>query len=885
MSRLRSWALLSAAILAGTIALAFSHNRLFHEARAAACERVDDVRAAAGRVLHDVVAEGALALAAWEPGTEPPSPFREVRRVSAGQPWEWMSPFDAGAVRVAFVKGDLLVAVPVGGGVVEGTIDALHLRAALADAPDVGPPGERSGGDPARFSALGFADSHGQAQWRWRLEEEEAEPDEPSTLEQQKARLFGDDSKPPKVLRNIAADRPDEYETGGIAQSYKGFSGNKVYGTWERWEPAPELWTFAEIDESVADVGVPGLRLEYEGKVLVVILWWHLGIGLSVLALIGTGWAWLRSRNEQLGVIIRTLGFVRPYMRGVALVLFLGLISQGVAATKVLFSAAIFDWVLVDTTADAIQRLWVIGIGLALVAVIAGVTTYFHQYMGGYYQVGIMADVRLAIGRKLAELPISFHDRFRTGDLISRIERDAMHLRKVLNLAFKTVAIEPFKLGWAAVFAFVLNSGLALVLLGLPLLMGPLFRIMRRIKKRAKKRQEQRAEISHVLVQLLAGIKVVKAFAGEQREAERLDAANREMVKTARKVAKLGALAHGMLDALQMLGAAIVLVAGGYLILTGGVTTGELVGFMIVLQQFYTGSKRLTTTANQIVDASAGIERVYEILDTKSDLLDGPNVMQRAPLQRSIRLEGVHFSYRNQEILHGIDLEIPAGQVVALVGPTGAGKSTVCSLVARFYDVTEGRVTYDGVDVREYTVRSLVDNLGIVTQDAFLFNTTVEENIRYGRADATREEIEQAARDAFVHDEIMSMEKRYAKVVGERGAAVSGGQRQRITIARALLADAPVLILDEATSALDSHAEQQVQSALERLMAGRTVLVVAHRLSTIMHADKVVVLDGGRVVEEGAPQDLLADPNGRFRRMYDVQMGSANGLIDPAPAD
>jgi len=542
----------------------------------------------------------------------------------------------------------------------------------------------------------------------------------------------------------------------------------------------------------------------------------------------------------------------------------------------------VFSFVLEAPPGEAIDRLWMLGGAVSLLGVVAGLITYFQKCLAAFYQVAMMADVRLVIGRKMASMPLSFHDSFRAGDLIARIERDTAMLRRVYNLLFKNAAVEPFRLGWAAVMACMLNPRLALVLLLLPLLMGPLFRIMKRIKKRAGKRQAQRADISHVLIQLLAGIKVVKAFAGEEREAQRLDGVNRTLVGTARKIARLTSFSEALIDLLQMLGAALVLVAGGYFILSGEVTTGELFGFMVVMQQFYGGAKKVTSTANQLVDASSGVERVYEILDAESDMLDGHLDLPAEPLSDGVRLEGVTFSYRNKTILHDVTLDVPAGQVVALVGPTGAGKSTICSLVARFYDPSEGRVTYDGVDVREYRLSSLMGALSIVTQDAFLFNTTIEENIRYGKPDATQEEVEEAARAAFVHDEIVSMEAGYQKLAGERGSAVSGGQRQRITIARAILSNSPMLILDEATSALDSHAEKQVQAALDRLMEGRTVLVVAHRLSTILHADKVVVLDDGRIVEEGPPDALLARPDGRFRRMYDLQIGGAELRDDEA---
>jgi len=278
---------------------------------------------------------------------------------------------------------------------------------------------------------------------------------------------------------------------------------------------------------------------------------------------------------------------------------------------------------------------------------------------------------------------------------------------------------------------------------------------------------------------------------------------------------------------------------------------------------------------NKFIDAIPGTERVFEIFDSPDTLPDGAEELPRAPLREGIALEEVRFSYLENEILRGVSTLVPAGKVTAVVGPTGAGKTTLCDLVARFYDPDSGAVRYDGRDVRSVTKASLLRSVAVVTQDAFLFNASIEENIRYGRPEATQEEVEQAARDAFVHDEIEQMEGGYQKLAGERGSALSGGHRQRVTIARAVLKDAPVLILDEATSNLDAHAETQVQAALEKLIAGRTTIVVAHRLSTIRNADKVVYLEDGRIVEEGGVAELLAREGGRFRRMYDAQFGDS----------
>ena len=676
-----------------------------------------------------------------------------------------------------------------------------------------------------------------------------------------------------------------ERERAGSGVSYKGDSG-RVIGEWRPFEGLEGVWTLAEIDDAAAVRAARGAPLAAFGHTFGELHWWHLTLALAVLAMVLALFFVIQTRGVRYGVVVRIFRFVAPYKWGAVAVIALGVFYTAANfAVKVLLVKKLVDDVLVNPGPDAIQTLWFIAAGVAVMAFLIAGSSFLKEYLHNFYATAIMADLRVAIGRKIVSLPLSFFQRFRAGDLVARIERDASATRKIFNLAFKTAATTPFELVAAVVTAFIVNARLALVLLGLPLIVLPLFRIAKRIKKRSEKRQILLADISHVIFQMLVGIKVVKAFGGEEREAQRLDSANRAFIHEARRVHRLSAFSESLLDLLQLLGAAIVFVGGGYLVLGGSVSVGDIFAFVAIVQRAYTAAKKLTNTANQIVNAVPGTERVFEILDAENTLPDGPQTMRSGPLREGIRFENVSFAYGERAVVENVDLQIKAGQVVALVGPTGAGKTTLCDLVARFYDPTSGRVTYDGVDVRDVTTASLLDNVAIVTQDAFLFNAPIAENIRYGKPDATNDEVRDAARDAFVHDEIERMEGGYRKAAGERGSSVSGGQRQRITIARALLKDAPVLILDEATSALDSHAEKQVQAALDKLMSGRTVIVVAHRLSTIRNADHVVVLREGRVVEQGAPDDLLARENGVFRAMYELQMGGDGGDADDEPGD
>ena len=872
---MKRWLLITLAMLALTGVLAGRHIYQRVQARTSAGERLVRLDAAVLSELDALLVEWQQSLVAWQPGTPVPSGFASAFRLTPAVPRPILKPLKGhDGTWLGFSDGRLVMATLQGDSLIEGTLAAGELKARLRAHADITGAGLVVAAGPdtgsVRYTTLGIVTDLGVPVWM-----DVPDPDEDADsggTDPTKSLLDIGSSRSSYALKQIGrAELPKL--TNDDPPGYGGFGGEPVYGLWHRWERVDGLWLLAEVALPDAELSVDGWRATYAGKSYGVLNWWHLGVGLSVLLILITTGSWLREKNSKLGVLMRVFSFVKPYRGGVLLVFLFALLATGVSMTKVFFAKFLFDSVLSAPVAEAEERLLMLGAGMVVLALVMGVTAYFQRYLAGVYQLKIMADVRLALADKLARLPIPYHERFRSGDLLARFEQDAAHLRKIFTQVFRTVAMEPFKLGWASIYAFVINPRLALVLLGLPLVVMPLFRIAKRIKKRAKKRQAQRAEISHVLFQMLSGIKVVKAFGGEARESHRLHVVNQEFVQVSKKITHLSALSEGMLDVMQMLGAAIVMVAGGYLILANEVTTGDLTAFIVVLQQFYSGSKKLTSTANGLVDASAGVERVYEVLDAPNELPDGPDTLPRQPLTQGVRLESVNFAYGEKVVLTDINLDIPAGQVVALVGPTGAGKSTICSLVARFYDPTEGRVTYDGVDLRDVKLSSVVDNLAIVTQDAFLFNETIAENIRYGKPDAKQPEIEQAARDAFVHDEIEGMDEGYRKAAGERGQAVSGGQRQRITIARALLKNAPVLILDEATSALDSHAEQRIQHALDRVMQGRTVLVVAHRLSTIMHADKVVVIDSGRIVEQGPPDELRQLPGSRFGKMYDLQMG------------
>lgn len=836
--------LLAAAVT--TLVIEFGQDT---EARIAAGARMEKARDAADAALGALVADMREKLKAGDLDADPPSPIH--RWGTARDPEQHDFAVEMQRTFLEVSEGGRFARVPFG-----------ELAKILEATENVGPP-VAGAGTTGAFEHLLLVDDHKNPGFRLIADAK--------SLRQRHNHRFDAGSESPG-LDAIRKGRPCEL-IDGSPPVYKGSKSDKVVGVWGPVKSLPGWSILVETTEAEVLREAGGVELNLFGKRLATVRAWHIVLGLALLTLVGSAFLWIADRGGKVAVLLRVYRFAAPYKWGIVLVIVLGLFFALATAWKIKLAQELFDEVLVDPGADAIEQLkylaWAtVGVGIAM-----AITGFFRDYLQNFYSTQMIADVRVALGEKLISLPMGFFQRAKLGDLVARLERDVASLRTVLNQVFETAFTDPFVLVGALLAAFIMNAGLACVLLGLPIIVVPLFRIAKKVKKRAETRQILMAEISHVIFQMLAGIKVVKAFGGEQRETDRLRGTVARYMREARKLQRLSSLSKSMLDALQMAGGGLLVWFGGQGVLQGGVSVGELGGFMLVVQTCYQSSKQITSVVNKFIEAVPGTERVFEIFDAEDTLTDGAAEMPRGALKQGIEFRGVRFAYGKKEILKGIDLMIPAGKVVALVGPTGAGKTTLCDLVARFYDTTGGQVLFDGRDVREFAKKSLLANVAIVTQDAFLFNAPIEENLKYGNPGATQEEMESAARDAFVHDEILRMEGRYSKMAGERGTSLSGGQRQRVTIARALLKNAPVLILDEATSALDSHAESQVQAALAKLMAGRTVLVVAHRLSTIRNADHVVVLDQGAIVEQGPPSLLLNQEGGRFKEMWAKQMG------------
>jgi subfamily B ATP-binding cassette protein MsbA len=462
------------------------------------------------------------------------------------------------------------------------------------------------------------------------------------------------------------------------------------------------------------------------------------------------------------------------------------------------------------------------------------------------------------------------------GNLSARLSYDAQLMQAGISDVVGRVIGSGLRLVGLVGLIIYLNWRFALeALVGLPLALAPLFYFGRRIRRLSHGDQERMADMSSILHESLSGIRVVLSFTAEEHEKARFDAAVRAHAAALLKKLKAAAASSPIMESIGGIGVAAMIYLAGTAVVEKSMTFGEFLALVGAVASLYPHFKALNGVNVSISGALAAGQRVFEVLDARPAVVDAPDAVEAGPLKQALRLEGVSFSYEaGRPVLRGVDLVVGAGKRVALVGPSGAGKSTLADLVPRFHDVERGRILWDGVDIRRLKLASLRRQIAVVSQETFLFNESIADNIAYGRPGATREQVVEAAKAANADAFIRQQPQGYDTLIGERGVRLSGGQRQRLAIARALLKDPPLLILDEATSALDTESERLVQQALDKLMQGRASLVIAHRLSTVQSADLIVVLDQGRVVEQGRHAELLAR-GGLYRRLYEMQFNDA----------
>ena len=572
--------------------------------------------------------------------------------------------------------------------------------------------------------------------------------------------------------------------------------------------------------------------------------------------------------SDTMNIYKRLVKLASPHVAKFILAMFCMLVVGGLTSALAFLVKPALDDIFMKK--NMVMLKW-IPVAVITIYLLKGLCNYVQIVLMSFIGQRVVADVRNQLYRAIQGQSMSFFTKHPTGILMSRITNDVNSMQGTVSEAVTSLLKDSFTLVCLIFVIFYRDWQLALVAMVIfPLTIYPIATFGRKMRSVATRTQVTMGTLTTLLQETISGARIVKAFGREDYEGSRFSRENENLLRLTLKAVSISAISSPFMEFLGGIGIAAIVFYGGYQVIQGVSTPGTFFSFLTALLMLYEPIKRLTNVNNTIQQGIAGAQRVFSIIDTVPEIQNKTGAVPLPAIWKAIEIRNVTFRYEDVPVLNRINLTVRAGEAVAFVGMSGGGKTTLVNLIPRFYDVSEGQILIDGLDVRDVTIESLRAQIGMVTQQTILFNDTVRNNIVYGDSGKTEADVIRAAKAANAHNFIMNLPQGYDTVIGEQGTKLSGGERQRISIARALLKDAPILILDEATSSLDTEAEIEVQEALENLMRGRTTLVIAHRLSTIRNADRIVVLVNGEIAEEGTHETLL-NKRGEYYRLYQMQ--------------